>query len=65
MDSGYLFDRYFPATTTPWHVAPSPPPAQHPPVACAPRSITTDAGEAGNRGPVAGVSLDEVYALLR
>ena len=55
MDQGKLFDRYFPATTTPWTVAPSPPPAQYPPVACAPRSTTTQLTE---------VSLDEVYECL-
>jgi hypothetical protein len=51
-----------------WHngrepltVAPSPPPAQHAPVSLYP--VTTDAGETGTR--VAGVSLDEVHALLR
>jgi hypothetical protein len=53
MDQGKLFDRYIPAATTPWTVAPSPPPVQHAPVASVP--LATQLTE---------VSLDEVYECL-
>jgi hypothetical protein len=55
MDQGKLFDRYFPATTTPFTLAPSPP-AEHPPVASTPRAIAT---------PLTEAALAEVYGLLR
>ena len=54
MDQGKLLDRFFP-DLTPWTVAPSPP-AEHPPVASAPRAIAT---------PLTEAALAEVYGLLR
>ena len=54
MDQGKLLDRFFPGLT-PWTVAPSPP-AEHPPVASAPRSIAT---------PLTEAALNEICCLLR
>jgi hypothetical protein len=52
MDQGKLWDRFFPATT-PLTVSPSPPPAEHPPVASAPLAPQ-----------LTEVSLDDIYACL-